>query len=51
MPFAPSIIEDEIKNCIEDNSKCDFSYMTFTANSKVNKDKDFIAVFIFMTQL
>ncbi len=43
MPFAPSIIEDEIKNCIEDNSKCDFSYMTFTANSKVNKRKDFIA--------
>ncbi len=43
MPFAPSIIQEEIDNCIDNNNKCDFSFMTFTANSKINHRNNFAA--------
>ncbi len=43
MPFAPSILAEEIDNCTVNNKKCDFSYMTFTVNTKEKIRKDFTA--------
>ncbi len=43
MPFAPSIIHEKINDCIKNNKKCDFSYMTFTSDSLPKIRKDFIA--------
>ena len=43
MPFAPSILKEEIDKYIVNNKKCDFSYMNFTADSKKHNREDFIA--------
>ena len=43
MPFAPSILYEKINECIKDNKKCDFSYMTFTSDSLIKNQKNFEA--------
>ena len=43
MPFAPSILNERIDECIKNNKKCDFSYMTFTSDSLIKRQKDFTA--------
>lgn len=43
MPFAPSIMYEKINDCIKNNKKCDFSYMTFTSDSLAKAQKNFIA--------
>tara|TARA_Y100000590_G_C15716241_1_gene1011994 strand:+ start:32 stop:1855 length:1824 start_codon:yes stop_codon:yes gene_type:complete len=43
MPFAPSIMDEKINNCIKNNKKCDLSYMTFTSETLIKMKKNFIA--------